>query len=156
MQKTAMPDPALAAALAAHFSRLQRWGFIWALWTAVLWGAWYVPGTALWYEKPYVDIPADNMGLRLAGTAVMTGIHAVMVFVFLLIWNGTLGKVADYARTLVRFRRISKWYALASLCGGAAGNFRIVHGHGLRGTCLCCGDVIVLSGYWGCGRSTVV
>lgn len=111
-------EPNLAAALSAHFARLQRWGFIWALWTAVLWGAWYVPGTALWYEKPYVDIPADQMGLRLAATAVMTWIHAIMVFFFLLIWNGVLGKVADYARTFVRFRRISKWYALASLCGG--------------------------------------
>lgn len=111
-------EPNLAVALSAHFARLQRWGFIWALWTAVLWGAWYVPGTALWYEKPYVDIPADQMGLRLAATAVMTWIHAIMVFLFLLIWNGVLGKVADYARTFVRFRRISKWYALASLCGG--------------------------------------
>lgn len=108
----------LQAELKAHFARSQRWGFIWALWTAVLWGAWYVPGTALWYEKPFVDIPADAMGLRLTATAIMTFIHAVMVFVFLLIWNGTLGKVSDYARTLVRFRTISKWYALASLCGG--------------------------------------
>lgn len=111
-------DPLLADALKAHYSRLQRWGFAWALWTAILWGAWYIPGTALWYEKPYVDIPADQMGLRLAATAVMTWVHAIMVFVFLLLWNGTLGKVADYGRTMVRFRRISKWYALASLCGG--------------------------------------
>ena len=37
---------------------------------------------------------------------------------FLLIWNGVLGKLADYGRTMVRFRKISKWYALASLCGG--------------------------------------
>ncbi|MBK9078704.1 MAG: DMT family transporter [Hyphomicrobium sp.] len=110
--------PALKTALHHHFARLQRWGFIWALWTAVLWGAWYVPGTALWYEHPYVDIPADQQGLRLAATAVMTWVHAVMVFVFLLLWNGVLGKVGDYARTFVRFRKISKWYALASLCGG--------------------------------------
>lgn len=105
-------------ALKAHYARLQRWGFAWALWTAVLWGAWYVPGTALWYEKPYVDIAADDMGLRLAATAVMTWIHAIMIFGFLLLWNGALGKIADYGRTIVRFRRISKWYALASLCGG--------------------------------------
>lgn len=111
-------NTALAKALKAHFARSQRWGFIWALWTAVLWGAWYVPGTALWYEKPFVDLPQDQMALRLAATAVMTWIHAIMVFLFLLIWNGVLGKLADYARTFVRFRRISKWYALASLCGG--------------------------------------
>jgi drug/metabolite transporter (DMT)-like permease len=118
MQGSVTGDVALAGALKAHFARLQRWGFIWALWTAVLWGAWYVPGTALWYEKPYVDIPTDQMGLRLAATAVMTWIHAIMVFLFLLVWNGVLGKISDYGRTIVRFRRISKWYALASLCGG--------------------------------------
>jgi drug/metabolite transporter (DMT)-like permease len=40
------------------------------------------------------------------------------VFVFLLLWNGVLGKLPDYARTMLRLRHISKWYALASLCGG--------------------------------------
>jgi len=118
MNALPVTDAALSTAISAHFSRAQRWGFIWAMWTAVLWGAWYVPGTALWYEKPYVDIPTDAMGLRLAATAVMTWIHAVMVFLFLLVWNGVLGKIPDYARTFVRFRRLSKWYALASLCGG--------------------------------------
>jgi drug/metabolite transporter (DMT)-like permease len=117
-----MPDntfsPELAAALHRHYARNQRWGFIWALWTAILWGAWYVPGTALWYEHPYVDILPDQQALRLTATAVMTWIHALTVFLFLLLWNGVLGKIGDYARTLVRFRKISKWYALASLCGG--------------------------------------
>jgi drug/metabolite transporter (DMT)-like permease len=85
---------------------------------AVLWGVWYVPGTALWYEHPYADIPEDSVALRLSATAVMTWVHAIGVFLFLLLWNATLGKVPDYVRTIVRFRRISKWYALASLCGG--------------------------------------
>ncbi len=108
----------LAQALHSHYARNQRWGFMWALWTAILWGAWYVPGTALWYEHPYVNIPIDHQSTRLAATAVMTWIHAITVFLFLLLWNLVLGKVKDYARTMVRFRKISKWYALASLCGG--------------------------------------
>ena len=108
----------LASALHQHYARNQRWGFLWALWLAILWGAWYVPGTALWFEAPYVNIPADATGVRLAATAVMTWVHAIAVFMFLLLWNLVLGKVSDYGRTLVRFRRISKWYALASLCGG--------------------------------------
>ena len=53
---------------------------MWALWTAILWGAWYVPGTALWSEHPYVDISANQQSLRLAATAVMTWIHAITVF----------------------------------------------------------------------------
>jgi drug/metabolite transporter (DMT)-like permease len=48
----------------------------------------------------------------------MTWIHAIAVFFFLLMWNMVLGKVKDYGRTIVRFGKISKWYALASLCGG--------------------------------------
>ncbi|NLP62793.1 DMT family transporter [Paraburkholderia sacchari] len=113
-----MQAVALEQALKRHYVRNQRWGFIWAIWMAVLWGAWYVPGTALWFEHPYVDIPADATALRLTATAVMTWVHAIGVFVWLLLWNGMLGKIKDYGRTMVRFRRISKWYALASLCGG--------------------------------------
>lgn len=108
----------LSSALHKHYLRNQRWGFMWALWTAVLWGAWYVPGTALWSETPYVEISVNQQSLRLMATAVMTWIHAGAVFLFLLIWNLALGKIKDYARTMVRFRKISKWYALASLCGG--------------------------------------
>jgi len=113
-----MTDHALNQAIHKHQARNQRWGFMWAIWTAILWGAWYVPGTALWYEHPYVDIAAGDQSLRLAATAVMTWIHAVAVMIFLLLWNGVLGKVRDYGRTIVRFRKISKWYALASLFGG--------------------------------------
>jgi drug/metabolite transporter (DMT)-like permease len=108
----------LRLALARHYARQQRWGFAWALWTALLWGIWYVPATALWFEPPYSAIGADQGGLRLAATAVMTWVHAIAVFGFLLLWNAVLGKVPDYLRTLVRFRGISRWYALASLCGG--------------------------------------
>ncbi|MEO8417510.1 MAG: DMT family transporter [Methylophilaceae bacterium] len=118
MSSNAAISPMLAEALHKHYTRNQRWGFMWALWTAILWGAWYVPGTALWFEHPYVDIAADQLSLRLAATAVMTWIHAITVFIFLLLWNAVLGKVKDYGRTVVRFRKISKWYALASLCGG--------------------------------------
>lgn len=113
-----MTSYVLNQAISQHHARNQRWGFTWAIWTAILWGAWYVPGTALWYEHPYVDIAADQQSLRLAATAVMTWVHAITVMLFLLLWNGVLGKVRDYGRTIVRFRKISKWYALASLCGG--------------------------------------
>lgn len=113
-----MSDLILKQSLHNHFARNKRWGFIWAIWTAILWGAWYVPGTALWFEHPYLDISINNQSLRLAATAVMTWIHAITVFLFLVIWNLVLGKLKDYGRTMVRFRKISKWYALASLCGG--------------------------------------
>lgn len=108
----------LENALNKHYARNQRWGFTWALWTAILWGAWYVPGTALWFEKPYSIIDDGNQSMVLAATAVITWVHAISVLFFLFIWNLMLGKTKDYGRTLFRFRKISKWYALASLCGG--------------------------------------
>lgn len=113
-----MSQAALDNALQKHYARNQRWGFTWAIWVAILWGAWYVPGTALWFEKPYSEIPAEDQGMMLTATAVMTWVHAIAVLFFLLLWNMMLGKVKDYGRTLFRFRKISKWYALASLCGG--------------------------------------
>jgi drug/metabolite transporter (DMT)-like permease len=105
-------------ALQQHLLRHQRWGFRWALWTAVLWGAWYIPGTALWYEYPYNAVSAGDASGRLVATAVMTWLHAITVFVFVGVWNGTLGKLNEFGRTVVRFRHISKWYALAALFGG--------------------------------------
>lgn len=118
MQNNAPASPLLTIALHKYYARNQRWGFMWALWTAILWGAWYVPATALWFEHPYVDIPLHQLSLRLAATAVMVWIHAMIVFFFLILWNVMLGKTKDYVRTIVRFRKISKWYALASLFGG--------------------------------------
>ncbi|MGL4408201.1 MAG: DMT family transporter [Zoogloea sp.] len=108
----------LAAALDRYYRRNQRWGFLWALWTAVLWGVWYVPSTALWLEWPFRDYAEAASSLRLSAIAVMTWIHAIAVFGFLWLWNASLGKVTDFARTLVRFSTLSKWYALASLFGG--------------------------------------
>ena len=113
-----MTNSPLEIATHKHYLRNQRWGFSWALWTAVLWGAWYIPGTAVWFESPYVDIDINDSALRLSATAVMTWIHAIMVFLFLLIWNGMLGKLADYGRTIVR------------LCG----------------PCICCHHLVILSG----------
>lgn len=111
-------NDALRSALGQHYRRQQRWGFLWALWTAILWGAWYVPGTALWFEHPFSAIGNEQLALKLAATAVMTWWHALAVLLFLFLWNAVLGKVPDYFRTVVRLRRLSKWYALASLCGG--------------------------------------
>ena len=47
---------ALAHARLTHRRRITRWGFRWALRCAVLWGAWYVPGTAVWRAAPFVTL----------------------------------------------------------------------------------------------------
>lgn len=98
--------------------KMVRWGFTWAMWTAVLWGAWYVPGNALWYEFPYVAMPFETNAEYLTAAAVITALNAIAVLLFMFVWTGVLGKWREYGRTIVQFRKISKWYYLASIFGG--------------------------------------
>jgi drug/metabolite transporter (DMT)-like permease len=100
-----------------HATRI-RWGFIWALWSAVLAGAWYIPATALWYESPFAHIQADGNAVFLITAAIIAGLNAVTMLLFALLWIGVLGKTADYVRTFRRMRTISSWYLLAAIFGG--------------------------------------
>lgn len=100
-----------------------KWGYIFALWTAVLWGAWYVPGTAIWYEEPFVSMAVDKTNQFLIAAAIITALSAYAVLFFLLIWNLVLGKFNDIGRTFVQFRKISKWYFLAAIFGGPCAIF---------------------------------
>jgi len=95
-----------------------RWGFIWALWTAVLWGAWYVPGSAIWYEIPYVNMAFDTNAEFLVAAAVITAFNAVFVLAFLFIWLAVLGKIGEFFRTLKQFGKISKWFFGGAIFGG--------------------------------------
>lgn len=99
-------------------ARSIRWGFIWALWCAVLWGAWYVPGAAVWKEAPFAAMDMANPRQFLTAAAVITTFNAVAVLFFLFVWLLVLGKLADFGRTFSRVRRISKWYFAAAIFGG--------------------------------------
>src|SRR3712207_3176893 len=108
----------LSTARAQHHTRSVRWGFAWALWCAILWGAWYVPGSAVWYEPPYVNMATDKTGPFLMAAAVITAFSAVSVVLWLVVWTGVLGKWGEFWRTLRQLRFISKWYFLGAICGG--------------------------------------
>jgi len=95
-----------------HRSRQVRWGFIWALTCAVLWGAWYVPGFAIYYETPFADM-VDNF---LLAAFVITVLNAIAVLIALFVWVAVLGKTGDYVRTM-RQPKISRWYLPAGLAG---------------------------------------
>ena len=95
-----------------HRNRQVRWGFIWALTCAVLWGAWYVPGFAIYYEAPFVNMVDDY----LLAAFVITVLNAIAVLVALFVWVAVLGKTGDYVRTL-KHTPISRWYAPAGLAG---------------------------------------
>lgn len=99
-------------------NRQIRWGFIWALTCAVLWGAWYVPGYAIFYEEPLASLVNSNQELVL-GALVVTVLNAVAVLIAMFIWLAVLGKGRDYVATL-RQPRISLWFLPAGICGLSA------------------------------------
>jgi len=114
----------LSEAIKAEQKVKVRWGFIWALWCAILWGLWYVPGTVVWYAPPYGEwsaplFPGTNpVAEFLTAAVVITTFNALWVLFFLLLWVGVLGKFGELVRTLRNFTNISKWYWLGAICGG--------------------------------------
>lgn len=112
----------LETARAEYRLRSVRWGFYWALWCAVIWGAWYVPGTAVWYEAPFAELGSGSQSDFLLAAAVITGLSSLAILFFLFVWIGVLEKWGEYARTIRQFR-ISKWYYLGAIFGGPCALF---------------------------------
>jgi drug/metabolite transporter (DMT)-like permease len=100
-----------------HRERGVRWGFTWALWCAVLWGAWHVPASAFYLEEPFVGLSESTTGY-LKAAAVISMLNAAAVLLAVWLWVAVLGKWKDYGRTMRQARNISKWYALAAVFGG--------------------------------------
>lgn len=112
MSSTATDTARVSQLRIEHRNRQVRWGFIWALTCAVLWGAWYVPGFAIYVEPPFLDM-ADNY---LLAAFVITVLNAIAVLIALFVWVAVLGKTGDYVRTMKQ-ARISRWYLPAGLAG---------------------------------------
>jgi len=104
--------------------RRVRYGYMWALFCAVLWGLWYLPGTVVWvlnpFDEMYGEIAAgsgDSMALVITAVLI-TAFNALTVILALMVWNGVLGKFGEMKRTLKEFKPCSKWFFLASIFGG--------------------------------------
>ncbi len=110
-------------ARALHRVRSVRWGFIWALTCAIMWGAWYLPGTAIWSVAPYRTVNFADTGELVLAAAIITAFSAFCVLAVLLIWLALLEKLGEYRRTLRQFSTISKWYFLAAIFGGPCALF---------------------------------
>jgi drug/metabolite transporter (DMT)-like permease len=105
-------------------------GYMWALFTAVLWALWYIPGTIIWAIPPFDAMwfnIADPTGAGLyesATTATMlvailiTAFNALTVILALLVWNAYLGKFGEIKRTIKELHPCSKWFFAASMFGG--------------------------------------
>jgi drug/metabolite transporter (DMT)-like permease len=112
-----------SAARAAHHKHTLQWGYRWALWAAILWGAWYVPGTAVWHESPFASLNLSDPHVFLVCAAVITAFNSALVMLFQWVWLAALGKLGDYFRTMGQFRKISRWYFIAAIAGGLMANF---------------------------------
>ena len=101
-----------------------RFGYMMALFCAIFWGLWYVPGEAVWLINPFDNLNAaiaatDGDAMATVITAVLiTGLNAIAVIVALLVWNGALGKLREMGRTVIQVRHCTKWFFLASIFGG--------------------------------------
>lgn len=104
-----------------------RMGLIMAIFCALFWGIWYVPGYGVWEQPVMVELGANLMdhGLDESYAAILqavflTGINAIACALVLFIWNGGLGKIGELKRTTVQFQAASKYFLLAGLCGACA------------------------------------
>ncbi|MCC4770256.1 EamA family transporter [Methanosarcina sp. DH2] len=99
-------------------------GYMWALFCAVFWGIWYLPGTVIWVLNPFDEMfgaiaETNGDGVSLVVTAALiTAFNALTVMLALMLWNGVLQKFGELSRTLKEFNPCSKWFFLASIFGG--------------------------------------
>ncbi|HIJ22793.1 MAG TPA: DMT family transporter [Gammaproteobacteria bacterium] len=114
---------AMKIARARHRILSVRWGYIWAFWCAVFWGAWYLPGTAVWHTPPYSLMSFESTDEFMLAAAVITAFNGIGALIFLFLWLAFLEKLGELWRTLSRFRTISKWYFLAAIFGGPCALF---------------------------------
>lgn len=118
----------------ADHKKKVRFGIIMGLFCALYWGVWYIPGYAIWGFTDLID--ADCVvglgGAIIAEKGVssdtayllqclfLTCINATACALVLFIWNGALGKMREWKRTLLEVKAASKYFMLAGICGAVA------------------------------------
>lgn len=106
-----------------HKKRI-RIGYMMALFCAILWGLWYLPGNALWVLEPFtsmytaIEASNDSTIALLIVAVLITAFNALTVILALLVWNGALGKLKEMGRTVTQMSTCTKYYFLASIMGG--------------------------------------
>lgn len=109
----------------ADHKKKIRFGLIMGIFCALYWGVWYVPGYAIWGFDSflYPDMSAKGISSDLESLLdclFLTCINATACALVLFIWNGALGKLREWKRTLIEVKAASKYFMLAGLCGACA------------------------------------
>ena len=109
-------------------SRRVKFGYMWALFCAVFWGIWYLPGTAIWVLNPFdemfvaiAETHGDSLSLVIVAVLI-TALNALTVVISLFLWNTVIGKhkLKELKRTAFEFKKCSKWFFLGGICGMVA------------------------------------
>ncbi|MCQ2078707.1 MAG: DMT family transporter [archaeon] len=105
----------------------KKIGLLMGILCALYWGIWYVPGYAI-YSQPLIDEVyynvlasgfSDDVSM-IAQAVFLTAINAIACALVLFVWNGGLGKIGEFKRTLVQFNSASKYFLMAGGCGACA------------------------------------
>ncbi|HAE43289.1 MAG TPA: hypothetical protein DCG34_10305, partial [Clostridiales bacterium] len=73
-------------------AKRRKYGYMWALFCAILWGLWYIPCTVIWVLNPFDEMFAQIAALKgdsvsLVMTAVLiTAFNALTVLLALTVW----------------------------------------------------------------------
>jgi len=111
---------------ASHKKRV-KYGYMMALFCAILWALWYIPGTYIWefdIVGEFMAIAADKAGdenLSFIIAAIMiTALNAAFVLLAYGIWNACLGKAkfSEMKRSIRELRCCTKYYFFGAVCGG--------------------------------------
>ncbi len=106
-----------------HKKRIKI-GYTMALFCAVLWGLWYLPGEAVWVLEPFdsmwvaIDATHGESVALVVIAALITGLNALTVLLALLLWNGALGKFKEMKRTIRQIKPCTRHFFFASIFGG--------------------------------------
>lgn len=102
-----------------------KWGFIWAIICAILWGLGYVALSMLWLVPPYKEFaifPKGSDGFIVATISMVSSASIIYSLILTIFWVGGTGKMSDLPRT-IRFFKASRWYMLAAVFGGPVAIF---------------------------------
>lgn len=95
-------------------SNRVKWGFIWAIICAVLWGLGYIPLTVFWGVSPFADPEVDYIAASVLISAFQSIVFGI---VLALIWVSVNGKIREVGKTVKKLA-VSKWLFTGAIFGG--------------------------------------
>jgi len=102
-----------------------RLGYTMAIFCAIFWAIWYIPGNLAWELDPFVGMleqieldGSSGNAAMLVVAVLITGLNALTVVLALSIWNLYNGKFKEMKRTIIELKGCTKYYFFGAICGG--------------------------------------